>query len=79
MNIQLKIQLRNTLLSQINSLMREYHIPALDMEDALVYIQNELKDLILQDYMQEILSKEQEQTVEESFEKQSPQDQELVI
>ena len=65
MNIQLKMQLRNTL---------EYNISASDMEDALIYIQNELKDLILQDYIQEILSNKQEQVVEESSKEQLPQD-----
>ena len=74
MNIQLKLQLRNTLLAQTNGLMREYNISASDMEDALIYIQNELKDLILQDYIQEILSNKQEQVVEESSKEQLPQD-----
>ena len=71
MNIQLKMQLRNTLLAQINGLMREYDIPASDMEDALIYIQNELKDIVLQDYMQEVLSpKEENERTEEIVEEE---------
>ena len=71
MNIQLKMQLRNTLLAQVNGLMREYDIPASDMEDALIYIQNELKDIVLQDYMQEVLSpKEENERTEEIVEEE---------
>ena len=71
MNIQLKMQLRNTLLAQVNGLMREYDIPASDVEDALIYIQNELKDIVLQDYMQEVLSpKEENERTEEIVEEE---------
>ena len=71
MNIQLKMQLRNTLLAQVNGLMREYDIPASDMEDALIYVQNELKDAILQNYMQEVLSpKEENERTEEIVEEE---------
>ena len=71
MNIQLKMQLRNTLLAQVNGLMREYDIPASDVEDALIYIQNELKDIVLQDYMQEVLSpKEESERTEEIVEEE---------
>ncbi len=57
MDIQLKQQLKNTLLQNIDSLMREYNIPASSMEDALESILAKIKDLVMQEYIQENMIK----------------------
>ena len=75
MNIQLKKQLNNTLLTQISGLMQQYNISASDMESALESTLLSIKDLVMQEYIQEVIAKEQEkQAVEESSEEQLPQD-----
>lgn len=69
MDLQLKVQLRNTLLAQVDSLMREYNIPASDIEDALIYVQNSIKEVIIQDYLQDAYRKSQsEASVNEEVE-----------
>ena len=75
MNIQLKKQLNNTLITQISGLMQQYNISASDMESALESTLLSIKDLVMQEYIQEVIAKEQEkQAVEESSEEQLPQD-----
>ena len=75
MNIQLKKQLNNTLITQISGLMQQYNISASDMESALESTLLSIKDLVIQEYIQEVITKEQEkQAVEESSEEQLPQD-----
>lgn len=67
MDIQLKQQLKNTLINDINALMREYDIPASDMEVALESILCIIKDSVMEEYMADNIQKIQklEQEIED--------------
>lgn len=56
MDIQLKQQLKSTLLAQIDSLMREFNISASDMQSTLESLIITIQELVLQDYIQENIS-----------------------
>ncbi len=58
--IQLRTQLRATLMNQVEQIMAGNNISAMMMEDALVYVLNTIKDLTLQDYVSANIQKEQE-------------------
>ena len=58
--IQLRAQLRATLMNQVEQIMAGNNISAMMMEDALVYVLNTIKDLTLQDYVSANIQKEQE-------------------